>query len=127
TYTITLQDDTGTDLAEYSLTQVTTPGTHQLEAGEGALTSGVTTSGSLAAGDIDVYTFEANTGDSTVLSFATTQQPSSNFSARMRVTGPTGLELYDAFSDDHSFKLPNLAAGTYTITLQDNTGAYLAD
>ena len=123
TYTISLSDSTGNYTGNYNYTFVKTRGPHTLNSTEGALTSGLTKSGSITAADIDVFTFQAVAGENMQFSFADTSN--SNFTPRAKLYDPTGKLVKDFSSPTGgSLSLGILVQGTYTLTLSDSTGNY---
>ncbi len=138
TYTAVVQDTSfnGSDLGAYTLEMVRAPATQQADSdGDGGtFVSGQTKSGSIQRlGDVDIYTFTANAGDSYELSLgdADANTPYQPF---LTIYGPTGTQIGSQSSNSHntSVRLIETAAatGTYTAVVQDtsfngyHTGAY---
>ncbi len=130
TYSIFVSDDGSNDIGAYAHTFVRVPGNHILPHGEGLLTSGVTRENTLDAGDLDVFTFTASTGDSI---FYNLHEIDTEMEARITIVAPNGAILHNAYpsmaQNGQSVQLPYLAqSGTYSIVVSDvgsnDIGAY---
>jgi Bacterial pre-peptidase C-terminal domain len=92
----------------------------------GAMTNGGNFIGTITLGDLDMFTFTANTGDSINLRLGTT-----NFSGRLQLYGPNGALLetvgsYPVRDDLIAYTATN--SGTFTVLVSDayggETGTY---
>ncbi|WP_428938236.1 pre-peptidase C-terminal domain-containing protein [Fontivita pretiosa] len=128
TYSIAVHDNGDDHTGTYGITMVratTASASVQLiDADSGPILSNQRRSGVIDSGDLDVYTFDADAGDSIALNVGGTGGV--NFLPLMRVFAPNGLPLSGYIS---SFDASNLAqGGTYTVAVHDNgndhTGSY---
>jgi hypothetical protein len=86
----------------------------------GAMTNGGNYAGTITLGDLDMFTFTANTGDSINLRLGTT-----NFSGRLQLYGPNGALLdavggYPVRDDLIAYTATN--SGTFTVLVSDGYG-----
>src|SRR5204862_61587 len=63
----------------------------------GAMTNGVRNTGTISTGDLDVWTFTANTGESIVVRAGEITDASANFTPWIRLYGPNGALLGSGF------------------------------
>ncbi len=122
-------DGTGT----YQLTMTHTPGPITVSPGDegGPLTSGVTHTGAITRGDVDVWTFTATAGEPIALQLRETSE-TDDFRPWMRLWSPTGASLGDTSgltgADINVAAAP--VAGTYLVLVAtfdsgfDGAGSY---
>lgn len=123
TYTVLVKSADGANPGNYNLTYTKIVGPHTLPVDEGALTSGVTRSGTLIPSDIDLFTFVAIPGDAVTLNLGRT---SLDYTLELDVFDPTGKLVYDGATGGlisydvllNSFTLP----GTYTVQVKSADG-----
>jgi hypothetical protein len=101
----------------YQLTMAHTPGPITVSPGDegGALTSGVSRSGHIAQGDVDVYTITAVAGNHLTVQINETSE-TSDFRPWIRLWAPNGATLGDA---------AGLTSAAITNVLAPATGTYL--
>jgi len=140
TFTVVAGSLTVSPNGNYTLSLAKAPGeifVAPLDEG-GPLTNGWKHTGALQAGDLDVWSFDANAGDSIVLRMGAT-----NFNPWIRLFGPNGALVGSAASANGGFVDPDLSvkatntgmftvvaaretiasSGTYTLTLAHSPGA----
>jgi hypothetical protein len=126
TYTIVVQQQTVTDLAglTYVLRLAKAPGAFVVPAGDegGTIVANATVPGSIARGDMDLWSFSATQGNQIEVSASETNSPNTAFVPRIDVYGPDGVDEAANFNDLFArvaFKAPQ--SGTYTIVVQQQT------
>jgi len=101
TFTVIVDDTVGTTATgTYRITLAQSPGAVFVAAGDegGPLTNGVTYEGNnLPPGDLDVWTFSANSGDSFAVRVGQISE-TNNFEPWIRLYGPNGALLFSQFS-----------------------------
>lgn len=123
TYTVMVKDAKGGNTGDYNLTflQIGLPLT--LPADEGALVSGVTKSGNLTAGDLDIYTFQATAGNAVTIDLASTQL---NYSVELDIFAPDGTLVYDGPAtggSGYDLLLNSFTqTGLYTVVVKSSDG-----
>ena len=129
TYTMVVSDYGSNDTGNYSITMVKTPAaTHQHGSDGGAIASGETRGGAIAAGDLDVFTFYAAAGDS--IRAAVGDTSNTNFTPQIELYAPNGTRVtwdFEGVGTDVT-ALSITQSGTYTIVVSDygsnDTGNY---
>lgn len=120
TFTLIVDDAGGVATGTYRLTLAKSPGDIFVAPGDegGPLTNGVTYEGNnLPPGDLDVWSFSANAGDSFVIK-AGQMSDTNNFDPWIRVYGPDGVLLgsaADAASAEVSLRATN--SGTFLVVV----------
>jgi hypothetical protein len=124
TYTLLAYDHNMHRPGEYALHYVKVPGVPNSM----NLPNGEVTTGSLAPGEIDTYSIEANVGD--YIRVHMNDTIGNNFRPALRLRGPTGEHVIDlgTHPDREGFGLNVSVSGTYTLLVFDddmrNRGAY---
>jgi choice-of-anchor C domain-containing protein len=100
----------------YWLNLAKAPGTFVVSPGDegGTLTNGAAYAGTLPTGDLDMWTFNANSGDSIILQMGAIVRSNANFYPQIFLYGPNGI-LQANVSD---------AQGAYLVTRATNSGAF---
>jgi len=130
TFTVVVSSYFLDDFGGYSLNLAQIPGPFVVSPGEqgGPLTNGVRNSGQLGLGDLGMWAFSGNSGDSIQLRMGAT-----NFTPRFDLYGPDGALLTSAFTvngnnRDASLALRLTNSGTYTVVVSsyflDDFGGY---
>lgn len=130
TYTVVLMADNIDTVGTYSLHLARVPGPFTVSPGDegGPLTNGVAHAAALQRGDLDLWSLDAQPGDSLVV-----RAGADGFNPRLRLYGPDGAELASAAgpfstSRDARFELRLAASGVYSILvmseLADGLGTY---
>ncbi|MEL6498028.1 MAG: hypothetical protein AAGJ54_08980 [Planctomycetota bacterium] len=126
TYTIVVQDNSGSQSGDYTLTALVPDGV--VDVNDVALPSGTTITRDVGLGDIDTFTIDADAGDDIRLAIAEAGG-SSNFSPAVNIYAPNGDRVtgtWDTFGFDlTAASVP--VTGTYTIVVQDNSGSQSGD
>jgi len=119
TYTYVVRDSGDNNTGDYSLTAIVPGGA--VDDDNVALSSGTTTTGSLALGDIDTFTINANAGDD--LLFAIAETPGGSHWLHVRVYAPSGQLLNTtSFNSGFTIDLFDLPqSGTYTYVVRDDS------
>jgi hypothetical protein len=124
TYTVVVRDDNNLQTGTYSLTLMRTPAAQTPEADSGTIASNQRRTGTIELGDLDVYTFSANAGDS--LSALVGFVSGSNFFPRIQIFAPNGAPLNT--TAEYFFDTPNLAlTGIYYMVVRDDNNAQAGD
>ena len=124
TFTVIVDDAVGTTATgTYRLTLAQSPGAIFVAPGDegGALVNGVTyETNNLPPGDLDVWTFSANSGDSFLVKIGQITE-TSNFEPWIRLYGPTGTLLFSQF-DTASVEVALRAtnSGGFTVVVANN-------
>jgi hypothetical protein len=130
TYSLVARDRDVSNAGAYNLTFYRFPGTHAADpdGNGGTIGSGDVKTGSInRAGDIDVFTFGATTGDNFSLTLA---ENGSDFYPQLELYGPNGQRISSTWDYTTAAILSKVAAstGTYSVVARDrdvsNTGAY---
>ncbi|NPU91663.1 MAG: hypothetical protein HPY82_07085 [Gammaproteobacteria bacterium] len=115
TYTVTMRSYHAGQTGNYDLHFIKAPSANE----HGALPNGDMVTGALSAGDLDSFTFDANSGDSVVLSAA------SDITLYMTLYAPDGTVLENSYNVISRTLGQN---GTYTVTMRsyhaEQTGNY---
>jgi hypothetical protein len=123
TFTVIVDVASGTATGTYRLTLGKSPGAIFVAPGDegGPMTNGVDyVNNDLPVGDLDVWTFTANTGDSCVIKMGRMTN-TGNFEQWIRVYGPNGALIDSAFSlnsSEVSFRATN--SGTFSVLIANN-------
>lgn len=111
----------------YRLTLAKAPGSFQVPQGDqgGPLANGVTTTGRIDLGDVDMYSFSAAQGDSLYLRIGEIPVPTTEtdpgFYPWLRLIGPTGDILRSNWDDrDAAVEVQAPITGTYTLLTASN-------
>lgn len=125
TYTYVIRDYYGQYTGDYTLTSVVADDT--VDAGNVALSSGQSVSGSIELGDIDTFTINAAAGQDLLFTIAET--PTSGISYLVSVHGPNGQLLdLDWSSSGYNLNVYNVpATGRYTYIVRDYYGQYVGN
>ncbi len=106
-------------VGDYALTVAQAPGEFTVSAGDqgGVLTNGVFQAGVIPLGDLDVWQFEANAGDSLFLRAGTT-----SFTPWMKLFGPDGalvgeVDLGNTFARDNFLTARATNTGPHTLVI----------
>ncbi|MGV3771355.1 MAG: PPC domain-containing protein, partial [Verrucomicrobiales bacterium] len=129
-YTAVVRGQSATASGNYRLTFVKAPGSFIVPSGDqgGELPNGMIKSGTIPIGDMDQWTFTADTGDGIILRIGTT-----SFSPRIDLYGPDGTLLDSQFNQNTGFRdaaISHSAAsqGTYTVVVSsyhlNDSGSY---
>ncbi len=124
TYTVLVKASDGGKFGDYNMTYAKVADPHPLPAGEGVLTSGVTKSGTIIPGDLDVYTFSAITGDAVTINLARTTQ---FYKPEVDIFAPNGALVYDGPAtgiEGYDLLLNTFTQnGTYTVVVKSSDAA----
>ena len=128
TYTVVVRDLGDDNTGAYALTFARLPGAQVVDADSGPLVSGQRRAGTIDVGDLDIYTFTADPGDSVSVLFA--DAANTSFDPLLRVFGPDGALLREdaanVGAEADAFELA--VGGTYYVVVRDlgddNTGSY---
>ena len=127
TFTVIVDDAVGTSATgTYRLTLAKSPGTVFVAPGDagGPLTNGVMHTGTIDVGDLDVWTFSANSGDAIVVRLGENVDTSGSFTPWVRLYGPDG-KLQDsgfgALAGEVTITATN--SGTFIVVVGDGNGA----
>ena len=127
TFTVMVDGVAANATGEYRLTLVKLPGTFSVAPGDqgGPLTNGVIHTGVIDVGDVDVWTFTANAGDSIAVRMAEAT-PGSTLTPALTLYGPNGA-LLDFFGSSTvasqvAFRATN--SGTFTVVAGDQSAGY---
>ena len=128
TFTVIVDDAVGTTATgTYRLTLAKTPGDVFVAGGDegGPLTNGVMHTGTIDVGDLDVWTFTANTGENLTLRLGELVTGSS-LTPALWLYGPNGA-LLDSLSGSAATEVSVRATngGTYTVVVGDYSGGYV--
>jgi large repetitive protein len=128
TYHVVIYDSGFNDVGTYNATVVVAPSTQTVDADSGSLVSGVRRTGSIAAGDADVYTVVAPVNGSIVFSIAEANAPSAAFGPRVEIFSPTGARVFStAAATGTADTLTSTVSGTYVFVIQDSGGDAVGD
>ena len=126
TFTVIVDDLFGTSATgTYRLTLAKSPGTVFVAPGDegGPMTNGVMHLGTVLTGDLDVWTFSANSGDSLVARIGKITD-TNTFTPWIRLYGPNGKLLdsgFGSFAGEVAVTATN--TGTFTLVASDGNGA----
>ena len=127
TFTVIVDDAVGTSATgTYRLTLAKSPGTVFVAPGDqgGPMTNGVMHTGTIDVGDLDVWTFSANSADAIVVRLGENVDTSGNFTPWVRLYGPDG-KLQDsgfgAVAGEVTITATN--SGTFIVVVGDGNGA----
>ena len=122
TFTVLVSSAVTSGSGTYALHLAQIPEAFIVPAGDegGAMTNGGNYDGTITLGDLDMFTFTANTGDSINLRLGTT-----NFAGRLQLYGPNGALLeavggYPVKDDLIAYTATN--SGTFTVLVSDGYG-----
>ena len=127
TYLVLISDFNDSGTGDYRLTLAKVPGPFIVSAGDegGPMITGVSHSGTLPTGDLDLWSFTAQAGDPVVVSVGEVVSGAS-LAPWLRLFSPTGA-LLDTASGNATAQVSVTAAatGTYTVVVSDfnNTGS----
>jgi hypothetical protein len=120
TYTVVVSAKLLGQSGDYTLTLAQAPGPFVVSAGDqgGVLTNGVANSGTIALGDLDMWSFTANAGDNLMVRMGTTP----GLTPWIRLLGPDGALVDQANSGNGAGRDDYLIAqatnsGTYTVVV----------
>ena len=122
TFTVRISDNTGTQTNSYRLTLAKTGASVVVSPGDtgGPLTNGVTYTGTIDTGDLDVWTVTATNGDAIVVRMGRITNVN-GFTPWVRVYSPTGVEMSDNISgsvaDEAAFTATN--SGPFLVVVGD--------
>src|ERR1043166_97461 len=126
-FTVIVDDAVGTSATgTYRLTLAKSPGTVFVAPGDqgGPMTNGVMHTGTIDVGDLDVWTFSANSADAIVVRLGENVDTSGNFTPWVRLYGPDG-KLQDsgfgAVAGEVTITATN--SGTFIVVVGDGNGA----
>ncbi|MBI3853883.1 MAG: hypothetical protein HY298_26965, partial [Verrucomicrobia bacterium] len=135
TFTVIVDDAFGTTATgTYRLTLAKSPGAVFVAPGDegGPMTNGVMHTGTIDVGDLDVWTFTANSGDAIIVRMGEITDTSANFTPWVRLFGPNGTLLDSGFgSSAGEVAVTATNSGTFTVVVGDangllsGTGTYL--
>ncbi len=127
TFTVMIDGVAANATGEYRVTLVNVPGTFSVAPGDegGQMTNGVTHTGTIDVGDVDVWTFSATAGDNLTLRMGEIAAGSS-LTPGLWLYGPNGAQLdfygSSAVAGEVSVRATN--SGTFTVAVADfNSGA----
>jgi trimeric autotransporter adhesin len=130
-FTVVVGEAQGTTSGDYRLTLAKSPGEIFVAPGDegGALTNGYLHTGSLPIGDLDVWSFEANSGDRIVLRMGTGGVTS--FEPWVRLYGPDGVLLDSTAGGNQVFSAEVTAtatnSGSFTVVVGETQGTTAGD
>jgi hypothetical protein len=118
-YTVVVSASYAGQSGDYALSLAQAPATFVVSAGDegGALTNGTLNPGTISLGDLDLWSFKANAGDSLVLRVGAT-----NFTPWIRLYGPNGVLVGETnsgngFTRDGFITLEAANTGDYTVVI----------
>jgi len=122
TFTVLVSDGYGGETGTYALHLAQIPEPFIVPAGDqgGAMTNGGNYTGTITLGDLDMFTFTANAGDSINLRLGTT-----NFSGNIQLYGPNGalLDSVGGYPDTDDLIADTATnSGTFTVLVSDGYG-----
>ena len=122
TFTVLVSSFVAGGAGTYELHLAQIPEAFIVPAGDegGAMTNGASSTGTITLGDLDMWTFSANTGDSINLRLGTT-----NFYGKLQLFGPNGALLETAGSypvNDDLIAYTATNSGTFTVLVSDVYG-----
>src|ERR1022692_1419578 len=127
TFTLIVDDAVGTTATgTYRLTLAKSPGTIFVMPGDegGPMTNGVMHVGTIDLGDLDVWTFSANSGDAVIVRMGEVVDTSGNFEPWVRLYGPNGKLLDSSFGASAAeVAVTATNSGTFTVVVGDGNGA----
>jgi trimeric autotransporter adhesin len=127
TFTVIVDDAVGTTATgTYRLTLAKSPGTIFVMPGDegGPMTNGVMHVGKIDLGDLDVWTFSANSGDAVIVRMGEVVDTSGNFEPWVRLYGPNGKLLDSSFGVSAAeVAVTATNSGTFTVVVGDGNGA----
>lgn len=132
-YTVVVSRSDSSDVTgAYTLTLAKSPGTFVIPTGDqgGALNNGANYAGSILRGDLDEWSFNANTGDDITVSVSEVGTNTS-FYPVIQIVGPDGTDFGYSWGDLWASRhITANATGSYTVTVSrydssDGTGNYL--
>lgn len=132
TYTVIVTAALAGQSGSYVLTLARSPAAFVTSSGDegGALTNGAIHSGEVSIGDLDLWSFSANAGNTVILRMGVTNGGCTPW---IRIYGPNGALVDEAsssssFNRDNVLTLPAAANGTYTVvvsaSLLNQEGSY---
>ena len=127
TFTVIVDDANGVSATGmYRLTLARSPGIVTITPGDegGPMTNGAMHTGTIDAGDLDVWTFNANSGDAIVVRMGEITDTSGNFTPWVRLYSPDGTLLdsgFGASAGEVSVTATN--SGTFIVVAGDGNGA----
>jgi|GEM_PF-1179056 len=127
TFTVIADDSNGTTATgTYRLTLAKSPGTVTITPGDegGPMTNGVMHTGTIDAGDLDMWTFSATAGDGIVVRIGKITDTSGNFTPWVRLYSPDGTLLDSGFGTSAGeVSVTATNSGTFTVVAGDGNGA----
>ncbi len=133
TFTVIVSDSLNTNAAAYTLRVAQAPKSFIVPTGDegGELTNGENHAGTIDVGDLDLWTVDAELGDTLLLSIAEEVpdgQPESAFRPRIRLFDPDGTEVRDTFANV-SISTSHVVAnpGTFKVLVSDSLFANTAE
>jgi hypothetical protein len=127
TFTVIVDDAVGTSATgTYRLTLAQAPGAVYVAPGDegGPMTNGVTHTGTIDAGDLDVWTVTANSGDALIVRMGEVTDTSGNFTPWVRIYSPTGALLDSGFAAQvGEVAVTATNSGTFMVVVGDANGA----
>src|ERR1022692_4407451 len=128
TFTLIVDDAVGTTATgTYRLTLAKSPGTIFVMPGDegGPMTNGVMHVGTIDLGDLDVWTFSANSGDAVIVRMGEVVDTSGNFEPWVRLYGPNG-KLLDSSFGVSAAEVAGTAtkSGTFTVVVGEGNGEW---
>ena len=124
TYTLIIRDNSTSNPGEYTLSLAVSGGGLTITAGDegGQINKGETKSGVITYGDLDPWTFSANTG--ATITASVSDKNNNDFNPYIALISPTGVVL----DYDWGYKAAEVSAkatetGTYTLIIRDNSSS----
>lgn len=125
-YTVIVYESGGNESGGYALTVASIPSTPITDGDSAALTSGARRTGSLAFGDLDIYTIGASAGGSLLVTSSETITDTAN--VQSIIFSPTGALVDNDVGAIGNAQLINpTVAGTYTIVIIEQSGDQTTD
>jgi len=126
TFTVIVDDAGSVATGTYRLTLARSPGAVFVAPGDegGPMTNGVMHTGTIDTGDLDVWTFSANSGDAIVVRVGETTDTSGNFTPWVRLYSPNGTLLdsgFGALAGEAAVTATN--SGQFTVVVGDANSA----
>jgi trimeric autotransporter adhesin len=126
TFTVIVDDAVGTTATgTYRLTLAKSPGAIFVAPGDegGPMTNGVMHTGTIDVGDLDVWTFTANSGDALIVRMGEVVDTSGNFEPWVRLYGPNGKLLDSGFNASVAeVTVTATNSGTFLVVVGDGNG-----
>jgi len=128
TYLVVASDFSGgySGSGEYRLTLAKTGDPVVISPGDegGPMTNGFMHTGTIDVGDLDLWTFTANTGDALVVRMGKTI-PTNTLTPQLRLYSPTGAQLgNNSFASAAEVVATATGTGTYLVVASDFSGGY---